>query len=427
MSEGDSALSAVVEQVDAQVEQPEVSTEAVETPELESQQPTGDESLPEREQQEERPSSKPDGRMLPKDIQRGLKALRENPETAPLAKALNDAYFRSEAYTKVGSIDEISGWKSQLESLGGQEGIAELQSRAETLSKLDQDFDSGNPAVLDEIAPEGFKKLVAPAIERLERLDPDAYSNALRPHLMRSIESARLPDVLNFMQYLLARNDVAEARNQVKLVQDWLAGQRDAVAQTRQSANDPKLEQLTQREQAISQREMNSFRAETAGHVNGIINKSIEKQVDSLFKDGKGGSLINDGQRKQFARAVIAEATEALKSDKDYMAKLQAAIKSRDGKALVSYANSQLPTLIAKVAQQVRNEMYPTLQAAPAQRLNKQTQKQPSGQRQEAAGQSKWLRLPSRPADGDIDWSKTNMTALIAHKAILRNGKQVTW
>lgn len=417
MADGDSALGVLAE-TDAAADT-EVLNQVEETPE--AALPTGDEQLPVHEETGEK---KPDARLLPKDIQRVLKSLRENPETSAHAKALTDSYFREQAYTKEGSIDEIRELKGTIETLGGKDGITELQGRAETLAKLDQDLESGNPAVLDSIPEEGFKKLVGPALSKLERLDPEAYSAEMRPHLVRAIVGSGLPDSLNMVQYLLGRGDAEEAGKQIKLIQQWIGSQQQEAANAKRNLSDPKQSDISRREQELNAREERAFKSDVAQKVVGSINGEIEKQVSSLFK----GTNLTEGQKKHFAKAVYTGIEDALRGDKNYQSNLTAAISSKDGKRLIGYVSSQMPNLIARVARETRNEMYPTLAAAPPSKTTQQNgQRRPAAQPQENSGQVKPLRLPSRPADKDIDNARTNMTMLIAHKAYLKSGKYVAW
>ena len=415
MADGDNGLGTLIDTGATIVESPETS---IETPEIESQQPTGDEQIQPREEGDQPDKPRTDARLLPKDVQRALKAMRDDPTTSNVARALNDSYFREQAYAKEGTLEEIRGIKSTIEGLGGTDGIAELQARAELLEKMDAQMAEGRPEVLDDIPPEGFKRLVAPAIERLERLDPQSYNDTLRPHLVKSIAASGLPDSLNMLQYLLSRGDVPEATKQAKAIQDWISDLRNQASTRAQ--NDPRASDIERREQALRTSETNQFKQGIAREAISQMNSQIEKQITSLFK----GSNLSDGQKKDFAAGVYAGIEDALRQDKTYLDNVKAAIDKRDDRRLKSYIASKLPDLASRVARELRNTRYPSLTQQPAKRP---AQQQSNTRSAETPTNGKPLMLPSRPADKDIDNSKTNMTMLIAHKAYLKSGKYVSW
>src|ERR1700761_8632901 len=80
-------------------EEPAEVEEPLELPE--GEQPEGEtEELPEAEgAEEEQPT---DGRKVPDDVRKALKAFRDaSPENGKAAKALSDSYFREQAYKTV--------------------------------------------------------------------------------------------------------------------------------------------------------------------------------------------------------------------------------------------------------------------------------------------------------------------------------------
>lgn len=414
MSESESALG-VMES--AEVESPVIDT-AVESPELDGQQPTGDEHVGEKEG-EQRPT-KTDGRLLPKDVQRILKDLREtNPQAA---RQLNDSYFREQRYSQLGKIEEIEGLKSKYEELGGDEGVSTLRASHDLLEKLDKDYAEGNPAVLDDIPAEGFKKLVSPALERLERLDPENYASTLRPHLVRAIEGSGLPDVLEKIDYLLRRNDPEEAMKHLTSARKWLVDARAAVDESKRSSNDPKLADLSRREQAIKVQETNQFKSQVGGEVVGKINSTIKGIIET-----EEYKSLTDKQRSFFAKTVYRDVEEILSGDKDYREKVDAAISSRDGKRLTAYINSKIGPIVTRAAREAKGTLFSNVGTPKPAATSTQTKK--PAQNQTPTIGARPLMLPGKPDNKDIDWAKSGdrTLALIRHKVVLKNGKSATW
>jgi hypothetical protein len=418
MSDGADALGAV-----AEVEQPIIDTAA--DADLESTQPTGDESIPPKsEEVNAREEGKADARTLPKEVQRLLKQIRENdPANAGIARQLQDAFFREQAYQKLGKIEDIQGLKAKFEELGGDEGITTMRSAQELIDNLDRDYAEGNPKVLEDIPEEGFKKLVSPALDRLERLDPETYARTMQPHLVRAIEGSGLPNVLDNIEYLLRRNDPEEAMKHLNSARRWLAENRQKVDELRRGQADPKLQDLTRREQALKIQEENSFKSQAGNEIVGRINTEIQKIVDGT--DYKG---LTEGQKKHFVQAVYSSVEDILRGDKNYQTNVKAAIQGRDLRRLTGYVNSTVSGIATRAARELKNTLFPNLGAPSTNKPAPNGQKKPPTVTPSAPG-SKPIMLSARPDDSKIDWAKTGdpMMATITHKAWTKTGQYVTW
>src|SRR5882672_2889828 len=110
------------------------------------------------------------------------KALREisttNPEFAKkfptLEKAVTTALYKSGQIEKFGGVQAISAAMEAIELHGGVEGVQELADEVAAARELEVGFERGDPKVIDGWAkdfPLGFKKLIVPALDRLETLD----------------------------------------------------------------------------------------------------------------------------------------------------------------------------------------------------------------------------------------------------------------
>ena len=86
-------------------------------------------------------------------IRAALKAFREaSPEHAQAAKLLNDGYSRAEAYKEVfPDVATARNVRAALDTIGGIEGLSELQSTIASVEETDSMLYAGDPNVLDQI------------------------------------------------------------------------------------------------------------------------------------------------------------------------------------------------------------------------------------------------------------------------------------
>lgn len=369
-----------------------------------------------------------DGRTLPKEVQSALKLLREqHPEMAKTLEELRKAYFSSRQHGEFFKTPaEARQAHATLELVGGSEGIANLQSQVSAAEAIDAAAESGDPSLVEDWAsdfPEGFKKLAAPYLDKLQKLDPVAYAKTLQPHVYASLESAGLGSVLSSMQQALAANDVAQVKDILGKTLGWLDGQKQLAGQ-RPKTDDPERLKFEQDKQAFNQEKEKTFRGdigrETSAHQSQVISKSLTPYLKTRNLSIEAKSDLNDGINREINRL--------LKADSVYQSQVKAMLnaKNRDAGKIRQYISAALDEVGPKATKAVWGRRYGT---SPATR----TAPTPTDKTQAAPTPASGgpVRIAAKPNRDDIEKGRGWDTLLIANKAVMAKGpykgRMVTW
>lgn len=221
------------DQPEEPVEQPETEPEPAEQPE-------------EPEEPEVPEESKP---ILPANVAKLIREIKEsNPDATPIAKELSNAYFSQRAYKEVfPNIEDAKVLKASFDSIGGREGLLQLQSTAESLEELDRMLDSGDPKLVEDIlakSPGGFKKVVPHALKTLERSDPEAYRQIIAPELARGVVGSTVGMYIESAVESLKAGDTEMALRRLGPALGWFKSLEQEVQKSSSQPADPRLSQF---------------------------------------------------------------------------------------------------------------------------------------------------------------------------------------
>jgi hypothetical protein len=323
----------------------DTGTEVVEQPAVETEvADTGTEITPDLDKPEGQDESvEGDNRALPRDIQRTLKTLRDSgdPAQAKVARALNDSYFREQAFVKVfPKPSDAMAAKSTLDLVGGSEGISEMQSQLETMRLVDEDIANGRPEFLDDIiktSPEGFKKIAPHVLNKLFNLDRDAYGNTVAPVIANTLRT-----------YGVIGQDgkvVPEAFQ--RLVTDL----EETLRQSKNVAENPKEKELSEREKKLNEREESDFRTSLGRTSNEHMNQQIQKHITPLL--ASMSSVKND--KAGFVTEVNAQINALLKQDANYQKNVKSLLREKNAEKITRYINAKLDEAVPKAVTAVKN------------------------------------------------------------------------
>jgi hypothetical protein len=354
-------------------------------------------------------------------IRASLKAFRDtSPEHAQAAKLLNDGYSRFEAYKQVfPTVDDARSFKAQLDTLGGLEGIANMQTTLASVEETDALLEAGDPKVLDQIfedSPEGAKKLAAPFLAKLAKVDPEAFARTVQPHLVRSLIDSNFPQVLAYLATKLGDN--AEAKSVVANMQAWFDGQKSQADRSSEDVLSPERDQIAKDRAEIAAERRRDFDSQVASQ----INPHIHTELGSRLKPYSASLVaLPEAVRQDVARACITELAAALKADKAYQTQITAMNGARkpDRDKIIAYNKTKVSSLADGIISKVvaRYNLKPgTVMAAKG---GKQAAGKPGAQRTPQA--TSIANLQSAPKDSDIDWNHENMSteAYIRGRAVL--------
>lgn len=373
-----------------------------------------------------------DGQKAPTSaqIRQTLKAFRDSsPEHSQAAKILNDSYGRAEAYTQaIGSVEDARNIRTQLDAIGGLEGLSGLQSKVTNFENTDNLILSGDPSVLDQLiedAPDGFKKLAPAYLSKLEKLDAETFGRTLQPHFVKALTAAGFPNVVNFLMSKLG--DKPEALEAVKSMQDWFNQQKQLSDRYNTDAASPEQDKLKEGWTNLEKER----RADLEGHIRTTITPHIHSTLGGSLKNySESLKALPVGQRNAIAAATITELGRALEADKAYKAQVNALMsqKKPDRAKIVDFNKQKVSTLAPKIIEKIvkdfglkPNTSKPgtkpaTRRAANTDDRNKNTPRT-------------IVKLSQAPRDQDIDWNHDLMSdeAYIRGRAVLKDGRWVSW
>lgn len=432
MADGEFALGAVdtvdspePEVQDAPLETPE------ETPEPDAQLPTGDE-IPESKEPEggEKPAPVKTG---PRDISKFVREMREAyPDRANVLKEMNDAYFRSQAYSQFGAPEEIQRLKANFEAIGGEEGIANLQQSAHQMQQYDEMAETGDPRIVDawtKESPEGFKKVMPVALENLERLDPASYASTVQPHLIKALQGAGLGEALNRLAWYANKVDSPELKSEMGKITSWFNGLVENESKRAAGATDPRMAEIEKGRADLQTRSQQIFSKEVMAEVQPHMSKTIRADIARQA----GGTKLGDKAIERIEQDVVKEINATLSKDKTYQANVTALRQKGEVSAVAKYIKQNVDSIRGRITREVWNSLpfQPTNAAKPAPRAAapaKTASPAAPTQRQNSAP----LLLPGKPKITDLDMDRDpDRMLFISGRGYLKTGqhagKLVQW
>lgn len=414
--------------MDVVIDQPIETTETVETDPVSEpvEQTTETEPVEQRTDGVERT----DGRTLPKNIQAALKTLKEaHPELAKDIEELRKGYFGHRQHSEFfKSPAEARQAKATLDLIGGSQGIADLQSKVAAVEMVDSAFEQGDTSVIDDVSsdyPDGFKKLVPYALDKLQKMDAQAFGQVVQPHVFAALEHAGLGQVVDAIAEAIGANDLAKAKDLIGRTRQWYEGQKQQAG-NRPKGDDPERARLAQERQKFESEREQSFRQdigrETLAHQNSEIRRVLN--TDPRFR-----KLSKDAQ-DDVVSGVNADTNARLKADGTYQGQMKAFLssKARDRGQIVTYVNSAVREAVGKAAPAVMTRRYGAVTRS-ASAVQPSSGQKPAPTTNPAS--SAVVKLTAKPNRNDVDWSKTKDILFITNKAYMKSGphkgKLVTW
>lgn len=292
------------------------------------------------------------------DIHKLIRSFREaNPEHAAAAKILNDEYGRALAFKEVyPTVEEARLVKSQIDSIGGLDGLAQLQSTVASIEQTDSLLEQGDPQVIEQIfedAPQGAARLAGPYLDKLAKTNPEAYTAAIRPHVVDLLTNARLGDVLNAALSSIQSSKPEDAARIIQNIQQWLADEKGQADKYKQDFFGPDRQKLGDEWKKLQSERDSDFRQS----VNSSVINSTNKQLEGLLKPYFDGMDIPDAQKRDVAQACYNELGKAVwtKSFLQHVNSLMSA-KGRKVDTVTKVINSAVQDKLSKVVEKVAQE-----------------------------------------------------------------------
>ena len=365
-----------------------------------------------------------DGRTLPKDIQRGIKALRDSQDPAlqKVGRTLNDSYFRQQRLDnefpakyengqRISGVEQAIALKAEFEAVGGAEGIQELRSRSDTMQRVDAEIEKGQSGFLDDIIeafPEGFKKLGTPFLAKLAKLDIDSYHNTILPVIHNTFAQNGVPQAIAEIERLVSTGDSKGALGIVGQLKSFLGEIAQRVERIpKAQADDPRDKRIQELESEKQTNEEKAFLGTIASQTISHMNSEIKKSLTPYLK----GKNLSPASLKDLAEGIDAELRRNLGSVAGYKDKVNSFKSRKDQQGAVKFINSQISQLAGKSVKAVWDRRYGSMQPV---------------KRTAAPGAPVAGQLRAKPDFNTLDHYPNWMTDAMMGRGKV-NGRAVTW
>jgi hypothetical protein len=366
------------------------------------------------------PAPKP-GTYTPKQFKEHLAKLNEIDPA--IAKAFSRAYYKVANVDKLGSTQELQTYKDTIEAHGGLEGIAGMAEEVEASRQLEEGFKAGDPKIIDGWAkdyPDGFKKLLIPAFDRLESMDGPAWEQQAGTVSTKFLTKFGVFDAVGQLGAALKDNKVEDA---VRLYNDLVSKVLKPMQNLAQKAlNDPLAgdrQKLEQERQELLTREQKMFYGGVRQIVNAQVTGLINKELRTVLGDKRLEVNLGNRLRKAINEELSIKTNSMPNYSRQYKAMMSGGDQEKAAKFILTNASKNLTAVV----RQVVKEFGLTAGRGGTGGAGGSTTRRaatPNGQPQTIVG---------KPKAGDVDWTRTDKSVWILPKgqAYLKNGKIAKW
>lgn len=419
--------------MDAALDAPEV----IETPDA-VEEPEGLEPEPEPSSEAE-PAAPPDGKEDPyttkfsREYRAALNQWKaSHPEAAKFAKQAQDNHGRLFALNQIEpqGVDGVREKYALLQAIGGPEGLTGLQERLAATDETDRYLAEGNPKVLEAFGDEfngGLAKLAPHILDRVAKTDPQAFEAAIMPHVVSTIASSDVIKHFNDLIDVLNTKDDPRFDEKTKAAFTFrqLAKMGEAFnsletkAKTTPAGPDDERTKFEQERTQFEQEKQET-------HWNTTIRPQAVKlendKFSELLKPLLSRLRLNDRQKDAALRDFKANIGAAFKADNDYQRQLKIyrSQKNPDPAAVTNFLKVTLQRHAQTAFDAVKEDRWSSF-------LNGKPQPRTATTgRPQAATPGVEIRSV-KPADNEIDWTRTKRSDVWDNKFVLKNGKTVQY
>jgi hypothetical protein len=406
-----------------------------ETPGDEGGEPSGADESGEPSREEDAPDESGSRAIVKVEPLAIRKALREiaqgNPDFAKkfptLEKAVTTALFKSSQIEKFGGIQAISEAAEALEVHGGLEGIQTMAEENAANLELQHGFERGDPKVIDGWAkdfPAGFKKLIAPAIDKLAELDKEHYTAVASYVLGKIFSEYGVYGAISALGEALTAEKKDDAVKHFNALAKFLTDAKALAANAKSGRTDRDAE-LDEREQSIAERDKKAF----YGSVRQDVNTAVMFEMNRLIRLGlPKGRKIKVEQANRLRKEINAELSRVVNTQAGYADRYNAVMGARDKDRATRFIVAQARVHLPKVVKQMLAEFNLSTPNSGVRGSSQERRRENgNGNRSEGA-----RVIAGRPKTSEIDFTRTDKSRWLATMsthgtAWLKSGKQAKW
>ena len=213
-------------------------------------------------------------------------------------KMLYDTTGKARGYEEqFPTVREAREVKALLESVGGREGVQQMQSVLSEVEQIDQALAAGDASVIDRMwqeAPEGMPKLVPHISDKFEREKPQEYQQFIAPRSVRFLDQQGFPQAFDRMVQMYEAGKTGDAQAIRDELIKWVVANRTQAQQ--QQRTDPEVErlrqQLAERERGDEAKAVDTAYNSVVDHAGPEIDRVLRPLVGKLGLTGEQYKLL---------------------------------------------------------------------------------------------------------------------------------------
>jgi hypothetical protein len=331
-----------------------------------------------------------------------------------VAKTLRESYFKTRQFeAEFKTPAEAKTAKMTLETLGGAEGIEQLQSKVTDYDREIEQFANGDVGLIEDIHngnPEGVLTMAGNTLDFLAERNPKGYSEVMTPQVVRFMKAN---GYYNGMQKLEALVKAGKGQESFDLIQEFkehMAGMETTASQRAKTKEiDPDREKLNKEREEVKTEKEKIYSENINNHLTTLTNGPLAEVVDPMLKE----LGLEDEGKREFVNEIYKRTWAAMKADTAWQKLAQAKKSKGDAKAMAEFAAAKFNELAPEIARKYRNTMYPA-------RGTKKAAAPANGKQQGPQA------VPGKVYDRSaVDLDATPEMLIVTGKAYLRGTKQI--
>ena len=344
-------------------------------------------------------------------------------------KALKAMYFRDQLLAKTfpGGVQEAVQAQEIVTSLGGENGIRQIEGELSDYRTTDEMFLKGDPQLVErlfEINPESAANLVASALPAFAKANPEQYNHILGRVIFNTLRQA---DAIHAAYTVLSQlPDNAAGKEAAQALAEWYNGFKELAEKVPEKKTDQRQAEFDRKARELETREQNQ-RIET-------INSQARPQLVVSMENALAKELKASGANLQKLKAdnpkafqrLIANITQEVRarvaSDQTFVRNYGAALAEGNTAKCLQMVNAKHAKVVPDAAAAIWREFAGLYGVKAKLKAAASSPGQQSGA-QTANGASQVAAKPSR---FEINWEHPK-TDVYNRIAMLKTGKLVTW
>jgi hypothetical protein len=367
-----------------------------------------------------------DGGKLSQEAKETLAKIKaENPK---LARDFERSLYKVAQFEKAlpGGLKEVEQLRQTVETLGGPNGIQEIQAEVNGWHQFDEQYMAGDPKAVEFMTsePEGqeaFLKLIPSAIQKYEQLHPEGYRNYMAQVFNATANQSDIPLTLMRLADLVGDNPRAMEQLQrldgfFKFIKGEASKQVEAPKFQKEQQDDGR----SQFEQEKSAFEREKWKAETAAEQQKIALDEWNRML--------AGRKLTDAQKAHIAESFELKLNQAI--EQKHKETLERYFTAKDRAGFLRYASQISKTEVPRIMRAVFDAVAP---GKPAQRPTNGAPPPPVKNGAPARGvpiAQGFTQVAQRPdykTQVDLRNPFNNAENMRKGLAILKDGKKVRW